>query len=368
MESNVEKRRLIAVTAAATILVMLAGLLIVRVLARDAEAGAPPAGMVPPPAPVNVAELEVPGWSFPTARTTWRLRFRTDLDMLAPLGDGPRNAAEFFTLFEKGRGPRYDEATALMERRETVEGFEDYGPVVPFDDPLLIEAEPWLDQAVMDFYPDIYPIEGYLTRIPNLLFPLAMARTWIVRGLVNEDPEAGLEDCRRAIRLGRLLRQEDAVLINDLVGLACIHLGARGMFDIAQHTGDADLALLTSIVIGEVAPQRLLSSQRVTEVDLSPYVRKISEGQYQLEAPDRLVDAVVKMVTTCPDERFRGEAMMGLYTVLNLGTPPQQARARDVLTEIENGTDPIAASLAQWALSTPADAEALEEIWGTIER
>jgi len=60
--------------------------------------------------------------------------------------------------------------------------------------------------------------------------------------------------------------------------------------------------------------------------------------------------------------------MMGLYTVLNLGTPPQQARARDVLTEIENGTDPIAASLAQWALSTPADAEALEEIWGTIER
>ncbi len=77
-----------------------------------------------------------------------------------------------------------------------------------------------------------------------------------------EDPEEGLEDCRRAIRLGRLLRQDDVVIINDLVGLACIHIGTRGVYRIAQREGDTELALLASIILGEVAPQRMMTATR----------------------------------------------------------------------------------------------------------
>ena len=98
--------------------------------------------------------------------------------------------------------------------------------ILQVHDELLLEAEPWVDLAVMHFYPDVFPMEGAETRITNLLFMLTMARSWTARGVDADDPDQGLEDCRRAIRLGRLLRQEDVVIINDLVGLACIHIGA----------------------------------------------------------------------------------------------------------------------------------------------
>jgi hypothetical protein len=125
----------------------------------------------------------------------------------------------------------------------------------------------------------------------------------------NPDPVAGLEDCRRAIRLGRLLRQDDAVLINDLVGLACVNLGARGAYRIAQRTGDRDLALLASVVIGEAAPQRLYASERVTVADLSPFVRRDTAGRYS-PVPDSRLDDLVKMITTAPERRFRAEPLI----------------------------------------------------------
>ena len=55
----------------------------------------------------------------------------------------------------------------------------DLGKIVAGDDPLLLEAEPWCDQGTMHFYPDIFPLEGYSTRIPNLLVALTFARSWI---------------------------------------------------------------------------------------------------------------------------------------------------------------------------------------------
>ncbi len=179
-------------------------------------------------------------------------RFQT-ISLIAPLGDGPANAAEFFAAFEKQRGPRAADAEAMQARR--VERSDDIGMVVAAADELLLEAEPWVDQATMRFYPDVFPMEGAGTRITNLLVMLTMARSWTARGVDADDPERGLDDCRRAIRLGRLLRQEDVVIINDLVGLACIHIGTRGVYRIAQGEGNTELALLASIVLG-VAPAR----------------------------------------------------------------------------------------------------------------
>ena len=163
-----------------------------------------PAATVPPPATVALASLEVPCWSCPEA-SGWPIRFRTALDLLAPLGDGAANAGEWFALFEKERGPRHKEAAAFMDRRAVLPGLEDFGEVVPGDDLLLLEAESWVNQAEISFYPEVFPLEALDTRLPNLLVPLAMARSWTARGVASDDPVRGLDDCRRAIRLGRHL-------------------------------------------------------------------------------------------------------------------------------------------------------------------
>jgi len=239
----------------------------------------------------------------------------------------------------------------MQQRR--VERADDIGLVVAPDDPLLLEAEPWVDQASMRFYPDVFPMEGVSTRITNLLVMLTFARSWAARGIDAADPEIGLEDCRRAIRLGRLLRQDDAVIINDLVGLACIHIGTRGVYRIAQREGDLGLALLASVVLGEVAPQRLMTAKKISTVDLAPYLRRDSEGRYRMDLPDAQVDALLELAEGLTERRFFGEVIMTASVILNLGTPEQQARVRHLLDELASRDDPIIADFARWALDTP---------------
>lgn len=356
--------RFLPVVAAAAFVLLLGGLFAARLLARQPATPTAAPATVPAPGSVTLSDLEVPCWSCPSARE-WPISFSTDLDLLAPLGTGTANAGEWFALFEKERGPRAAEAAAFMARRAERPDLADFGQVVPADDPLLLEAEPWVDQAEMGFYPEIFPLEGLETRLPNLLVPLTMARSWAARGVAARDAERGLADCRRAIRLGRLLRREDVVLISDLVGLACIHIGTRGVYEIAQRTGDAELALLASVVLGEVAPQRLYTSQRITDVDLSPYLHQIPDGGYSLDVPDAVVERITGMATTCPDRRFAGEALLSAHVVAHHGTPAQRERVRAMLDRVAAGDDPITATLAAWSRDTQPSASLLQEM---IER
>ncbi|HPA82745.1 MAG TPA: hypothetical protein PLS95_18125 [Thermoanaerobaculales bacterium] len=355
----------LAPIVAATVVLLLGGLLAARLLARPPAMVAPTA-TVPPAAAADLAGLEVPCWSCPEAKE-WPIRFRTDLDLLAPPGNGTANAAEWFALFEKERGPRAKEAAAFMDRRIELPALADLGQVVPGDDPLLLEAEPWVDQAAMSFYPEVFPLEGYDTRITNLLVPLTMARSWTARGVAQADAARGLDDCRRAIRLGRLLRQEDVVVINDLVGLACIHIGTRGVYRIAQRTGDTGLALLASVVLGEVAPQRLYTSQRITDVDLAPYLTKLPDGGAALDVPDAVVERITAMATGGADRRFRGEALLGANLVVHYGTAAQQARVRATLDQIAAGGDPDFASFATWSRDTAPSPQLLADVIARLE-
>jgi hypothetical protein len=346
---------------AAAVIVILAGSLGARLIARDRSGPAlkAPLAVVPTPSTFDVSELEVPCWTCPANRD-WRLKFQTDLDLLAPLGTGTANAAEWFALFEKNVGPRYAEATAAMKRR--IDRQDWVGKVLPPDDPLLLEAEPWCDQATMEFYPDIFPLDGYATRITNLLLPLNMVRSWVARGLAAEGKEDAMADFRRAIRLGRLLRQEDVVVISDLVGLACIHLGTRGIYERALADDDLELALLASVVLGEVAPQRLGTKQHLTSTDLVDSISLDDQGKIELRLQPGKLEAVIEAATSAPDRRMRCEALIGLNIVLKLGAPEERERAFKVLTEIVGDADSKVADGARWSLENPIDQEVLERV------
>jgi len=352
------------VVLAAALIVVLAGSLGARLIARDSSAVVPraPDASVPDPAVLEVADLEVPCWTCPSNKN-WPLRFQTDLDLLAPLGNGSANAAEWFGLFAKEVGPRASDATAAWDRR--VEGPEWLGMVLPPDDPLLLEAEPWVDQATMNFYPDVFELDGYATRVTDLLLSLNFVRSWVARGTTAETTEVAMADFQRAIRLGRLLRQEDVVVISDLVGLACIHVATRGVYQRALADGDLELALLASVVLGEVAPQRLGTKKDLTSTDLldSFHLDDLGEVIFRLQ-PGKL-DAVIEAAESAPDRRMRCEAVLGLNIVSSLGTPDEQGRAFEILDELASDADPKVAECARWSLDNPTDVDVLKD-WGPV--
>jgi len=349
MNDSRSTSKFVPVLAAAALVIILAGTLGARLISHGGRTPVPvaPDAVVPAPATAPVGDLEIPCWSCPDAKE-WAIRFQTDLDLLAPLGNGSANAAVWFADFTKEIGPRAEEVTSAMKRR--VEGPEWIGKVFPPDDPLLIEAEPWCDQASMRFYPEFFELEGPDTRITNLLFPINLVRSWVARGMAAEDSVAAMADFRRAIRLGRLLRQEDVVIINDLVGLACIHIGARGVYRRALADGDIELALLASVVLGEVAPQRLRTSENTTRTDLGSSLREGPDGEIGLRLNPGKLDVLIEAAKNAPDRRFRAEAMIGLGIVRAMGSPDEQRSASEVLADLAISKDEMIATMATWSL------------------
>jgi hypothetical protein len=360
----------IAVVAAAGLVVVLAGVFVARLLGHggaDAYAtAAPPAATVPAPHPCDLAKLELPCWGCLWAQS-WSLRYRTDLDMLAPLGTGTANAATWFAAFAKPNGPRSAEAQAAMARRVAhgplpiaPQGFD----VLPPDDPLLAEAAPWCDQATMRFYPDLFPVRGGDTQLPNNLLTLNLARSWIARGHDAASFDDAMADFRRVIRLGRLLRQDDVVVIDDLLGLVYIRWGAEEIYDRARKEGKTDLALLAAVVAGEGAPQRYLTAARMTSIEIAPYLRQTGAGSYELQLPAEPYKAIAEMAVSSPDRRFRDEAILRLRFVAAFGGGPMRAEANALLEKLASGPDPIVAANARWSLATPVSEKEVRGLLG----
>jgi hypothetical protein len=296
---------------------------------------------VPPahvPLPIHIDVPKVPCWSCPDSEK-WPIRFQTDLDVLAPLGDGPANAGLWLKDFARPQGARLEEAEAATKRR--VEAPGGIGLVLPPNDPLLEEAEPWADQSSMRFYPDVWAAEGASTPIPNLLVAITLSRSWVARAASNPDSPAAIEDCRRAIRWGRLLRQEDATVIQDLVGLACIRIGAEQLYELAARRGDQPLMLAAAIVQGEAAPQRLRSAEFMTRI--------LTDGKYE-KVMGQNVDRAIQAAETSPDRRFRNEAIVMLGFTRFMGTSDQRESAEKTLTGLKSSSDALTAGNARWAL------------------
>jgi hypothetical protein len=349
------------VLAAAAAIILLTGLLAIRLMATPASAVTkivPKSAYVPEPKTIALADMQYPAW-FDSKSKNWELRFKTDLDLIAPLGTGSENAGLWFADFAKPDGPRLAESNAAIDRRVEHDIF---GKRLPADDPLLKEAESWCDQATMRYYPDIWQIDGFETVIPNLLVQLTFAKSWAARGLEAETTEEAMKDFRRAIRLGRLLRQDDVTIIADLVGLACVRYGVRGIFLWSTTHDMPEQALLASIILSEVAPQRWLTSERVTRVDLSPFMRLLDDGTFSIEVPDERLDAIIALATDNPDRRFLGEATLVSNVFLYHGTPIQQERARALLEKLAASDDAIIVSMARWSLDTKPSDEYLKEL------
>lgn len=370
---STNRRRATQIVLASAVTVVLAGLLAARLTALagtpsqpadpavahdNGPVPQPPPAVVPEPEPLPSAPPKVPCWACPEARE-WPIQFRTDLDVLAPLGTGTANAAVWFAAFEARRGARWEEAAAAEKRRVP---YPRVGQILPADDPLLREAAPWVDQATMRFYPEIFPLEGLATRIPNLLFSLTLVRSWIARGMEAQDSAAALADFRRAIRLGRLIRQEDVTLIADLVGIACIRIGADAVYERAVRDGNDRLALVAAIVAGEAAPQRLLSAARITEADITAHLGTTLLGRASLELPAAKLDTLVARAAAGPDRRLRIEPMCTLALVGRLGTSEQRARATGTLEELSRSEDPIIAGQALHLLDWRPSNEELREL------
>jgi hypothetical protein len=326
----------------------------VRVAARsdgtaagDPGRSTPPVGTVPPPAPFAVTDIPTPFcWGCSWNRYA-PLDFQIDLDWLAPLGDGTANAATWFKDFARG-GPRYEtDAERRSARLVEISINGDDWRVFPADDPLLIESEPWVDQATCRFYPDIFEIEGMSTEIPNMLFMLDLARSWVARGKLSNDPEAAREDFRRAIRMGRLLRQDDATIIQDLVAIASIRIGAEALYEQARGEGDPAMMLATARVLADKDAMRLATMQRISASE--PVFRMVESAS--LTAPAGITDddleKLIENVRRLRDRRFKMEGLLALQIVKHRGTATQRQTATDALDEFAQDPDRLFADTAR---------------------
>ena len=202
---------------------------------------------------------------------------------------------------------------------------------------LLREAEPWIGQATLRFYPDIYRLDGWRTELPNLLYARLVSRSWIARGRAQGSPELALQNFRREIRLGRLLHQED----------------------LAEQRADRRLPQAEAIVLGEIAPQRLRTAERLTRIELKAPEddRRPGDGwplsrQAAQALSDRQLEGLVAEARSAPDRRFRIAAVLQLNFVRSLGTSSMRQKARAALAGLAAAKDPILAQFAAWGRDT----------------
>ena len=160
-----------------------------------------------------------------------------------------------------------------------------------------------------------------------------------------------MADFRRAVRLGRLLRQDHVTLLGELVGVACIRYGLEGIYETASKQGDGRLALVTAVALSEVAPQRLRAAATVTDLDISPFIKKDAAGVATLELPDARFEAIVTAARTAPDRWARGEPTISLGLLRTLGTPTQRDKAKQALEELATSDDWAVAALAKHGLA-----------------
>lgn len=307
-----------------------------------------PSATVPAPRRIGLSEMPTPfPWTGPDGDEK-PLRFQVDLDLLAPLGNGPANAAIWFRDFAKLDGSRQDWGSdeRVMGRVGGVEK-----RVFPPDHPVLLEAERWVDQATMRFYPDVWSAYGPDLRLPNLLFMITLAASWAARAETATDPALAKGDYRRAVRLGRLMLQDDVTPIANLVGLACVRIGARGLYDQARQEADAETMLAASLALHDADAIRQIATERVTQLTTGTWGWHWSRPfSPTLHLKNDQFQAALKLARSGPSRAMRLEAQWQLMACAAAAPGARAREAREALDELSRDPDPVVASSARATL------------------
>ncbi|MCB1033851.1 MAG: hypothetical protein KDD47_08475, partial [Acidobacteria bacterium] len=136
-------------------------------------------------------------------------------------------------------------------------------------------------------------------------------------------------------------------VIADLVGIAVIRMGTQALYDHALREGDLPTALASAAVLGEMAPQRFLTSDRINRLDVTK--EALSYGK-KMEVADHVVLRLARAAESGPERRFRIEALLQLAFVSRFGTAFQREKAESLLERLEEDPDPFVAYQARWAL------------------
>jgi hypothetical protein len=356
------KKRAATILAAAGLTLVLTALLAARVAAMI-QTGAPSSGsseemlvlpgktppprLVPPRKTIVLSQLPNPYcWG-----CSWNqeapLEFQVDLDLLAPLGTEGANAALWFRQFAPDGSRFAGEGRERYAARKTEVSIDsDSWTVLPGNDPLLLEAEPWVDQTTCRFYSEVWEAGGWETRIPDLLMMLDLARAWTARGKLADDPELARQDFRRAIRLGRLLRQDDVTIIQDMVAIACIRIGTEAIYELAREQGDAATMLVAAMVLADKDAMRLQTAGRITVFERGLDVYDPDSPEPSLRVTDEELESIVGLTRGLADRRFRREGLLSLQLVKQLGSPVQRATAQAALDSLASDPDELIAGFA----------------------
>jgi hypothetical protein len=299
--------------------------------------------------------IPFPKWGKPQSRD-WPIRFKSDLDIIAPLGKGAKNAAIWFKDFMKFKGPRWSE----FEKARRKGG--EYGSIGRLDPghPLLLEAEEWCNQARLRFYPEVIPLAAENTKVISLLVPLVLANSWIARGNKCKNPADALLDFQRVIRLGRLWRQDDTIVYSDLGGLECIRMGAQAIYDLAVRIKDFRLAANAAVILSEYIPQRVLTTRQLNSLYIYPFTKK-GKDKAVIHLPRSSFKDIRHMASSAPDRRFRLEAIFTLSYIIHYGTLKQIGESVKLLRTLSKSDDQIIAVSANFALKNRPGLEELDE-------
>lgn len=310
-------------------------------LALAAEEG------VPAPEPISLEEIPAPS----TRSRNPGEHLELLLDALAPLGTVEGNAAEWLADFVRPGGERWDGGW----RGELVDSQR--GRVFPAGHSILEEAESWTNRARLRLYPDTISIEAPGFGVPFPLFLMRLGRSWWHHGL-EAGGEEGRESFRHAIRLGRLLRQDDVTHIQDVMGLVLIRFGLQGFHELAAREGDAETMLLAASAMAEAELVREPDYRDFDpQIDIACGLR--TEGRPKLEGVSRRsIEAVLGAVKNGKlARRRRVEALPYVRTVMEAGDRRQREEAREALAELAACDDEILAALARGYLEWEWDRE-----------
>jgi hypothetical protein len=155
-----------------------------------------------------------------------------------------------------------------------------------------------------------------------------------------------MEDYRRTIRLGRLLRQEDVMLMNGWTGLRMIQDGLEAIHRRQREAGDAEGASRTALALCSLMAERL-EMLKVFDVLLFGSDVRLNWWRLRLVVPEWRVETIRRYASSHPSRAVRIESLNSLAILVGLLDSDARRTVSETLSRLEADHDPIVAKFAE---------------------